>query len=470
MKRLMLISDNPQAAKFFDELSVEEFSVRSCLSSAEALKQDGPTFDLVFIELLLLKNFDSTTKTVEEFQELLAPLKQHFNQARFVILTEQRQMRECNNAIKGGADNYIPHPLRYDELTLVIETEYANLLKGQELKHLEERLDVSAQGLLRSSSSPVMQNVFEKIYAVAKTRTTILLTGASGTGKGALARMTHSQSERSNGPFISIHCGAIPENLIESELFGHEKGAFTGAIKRKLGKFELAHGGTLFLDEIGTITPAVQIKLLKVLQERSFQRVGGEGDIQTDVRIIAATNTNLKEMVKNQQFREDLFYRLNVFPIEVPLLKDRLEDLNSLINLFLKNLNRHYHKKIYSVSESVIQAFKLYSWPGNIRELENLIERAYIMQKGPSLEIESFPREIFDDLPGDTMALPCRHDLPLALARGHAVDEFEKRYLRELLLKNHGKINQSAIDAGISTRQLHKLLSRHELDRKDYRN
>ena len=268
---------------------------------------------------------------------------------------------------------------------------------------------------------------------------------------------------------MSVHCGAIPEGLLESELFGHEKGAFTGAVRRKLGKFELACGGTLFLDEIGTVSPSTQIKLLQVLQERTFSRVGGDEVIEADVRIIAATNDDLRRRCEAGTFRADLFYRLNVFPIEVPPLRHHLEDVPILVDGFLKRFNRLNQRRIDGIEPSVLAALQRYHWPGNIRELENLIERASILESSPLLSAAGFPAELFAaDGPQGGVPPAARHSLHDA--RQAAIEAVERQYLSLKLTEHRGQLNASARSAWIGVRQLHKLMVKYRLRKEDFRN
>jgi transcriptional regulator with GAF, ATPase, and Fis domain len=269
--------------------------------------------------------------------------------------------------------------------------------------------------------------------------------------------------------FIGIHCGAIPDTLLESELFGHEKGAFTGAVRRKLGKFELANRGTIFLDEIGTITPSAQIKLLQVLQDRTFQRVGGETVIEADVRIIAASNKDLGQMVEQGLFRNDLYYRLNVFPIEIPPLRERREDIPQLTEIFLRQMNRFNHRGIHYVHPQVMEAFQRYPWPGNIRELENLVERACILETSSILTPTSFPAELFAGALSGLSAPAGRTGLTLAEARALAVMEAEKSYLQELLARTRGRINRTAESAGVTVRQISKLMRKYNIRKETFR-
>lgn len=319
-----------------------------------------------------------------------------------------------------------------------------------------------------ATQSPNMRRVFEKIRSVTPTIATVLLLGETGTGKGLMAGLIHRHSHRCDSPFVTVHCGAIPDTLIESELFGHERGAFTGADRKKAGKFEMAREGTIFLDEIGTITPSAQIKLLQVLQDGTFSRIGGTEQLHTDARIIAATNADLQRMVESGTFRSDLYYRLNIFPIELPPLRDRKEDLPHLMDLFLANLNRKYGKEIHRLQSGLSEALAEYPWPGNLRELENVFERAYILETGDTLRSDSFPETLMmSSRIAQTIENP--DVLPLADARQLAIDEFERAYLARLLKKHNGRINPSAEEAGVSTRQLSRLIVRHRLDKKGFR-
>ena len=325
----------------------------------------------------------------------------------------------------------------------------------------------SSLAVIQTKSS-TMQTVFAKIRSVAPTKSTVLLTGETGTGKGVLANLIHQHSNRRDAKFVSVHCGAIPDTLLESELFGHEKGAFTGADRRKLGKFEISKGGTIFLDEIGTITPAAQIKLLQVLQDGTFQRVGGEATFNADVRVIAASNMDLEEMCDNGHFRKDLYFRLNVFPVEIPPLRERREDIPHIVEVIIGRLNKFHLKEIRDTHPDVMEGFLNYSWPGNIRELENLIERAYILESSSTLTPESFPLELLTlDAPSAQMELDS--SFTLAQVRRRALEEVEKRYLKELLANQKGKIRESAEVAGITTRQLHKLLTKYGIKKEDFK-
>ena len=280
------------------------------------------------------------------------------------------------------------------------------------------------------TSSAAMREVLDKIALVARTDTTILLTGETGTGKGVIARLIHDSSNRNGESMWSVHCGAIPDSLIESELFGHVKGSFTGAIKTKKGKFEIASKGTIFLDEIGTITAATQIKLLQVLQDRTFQPIGSNRTHTTDVRIIAASNSALDEMANRGEFRSDLYYRLNVFPVEIPPLRQRKEDIELFIHYFLMHFNAKHGKKILGLTDEVLWEFERYDWPGNVRELENLLERACILADTYYLDQSLFPSDMFSSDPArkhqETVVSPLK---TLAETRNEAIRKVETEYL-----------------------------------------
>ena len=321
-----------------------------------------------------------------------------------------------------------------------------------------------------SSNCEAMRVVLEKVRTVAPTRATVLLTGETGVGKGVMAKLIHHWSNRRDRPFVAVHCAAIPETLLESELFGHERGSFTGAHRRKQGKFELADGGTLFLDEVGTITPSAQVKLLDVLQERRFHRVGGEEEVEVDVRVIAASNSDLERMQREGLFRADLFHRLNVFPIQIPPLRERGEDLVPLVAQQLQRLNGLYSKQIEGLDPAVERAFLSYSWPGNVRELENVLERAHILESTTRISPQHIPMEILNAAESHVpVPVPVGSSRTLATVRSEAVAAAERRYLAELLKANEGRIDASARTAGITTRQLRKLLTKHGIRKADFK-
>jgi len=421
-------------------------------------------FDFIFIDIKVILESESKG----EYREFFLPFWELYSTLEIVVICSQDLMREAVNAVKAGANTYLTYPLNAEELTFIIKSIQEYKIMESELDYLRKQFWHPDDLDFIQTKSSLMQKVFEKIKAVAPTKSTVLLTGETGTGKGVFANLIHRHSHRRNNPFISVHCGAIPDTLIESELFGHEKGAFTGADRRRLGKFEIAKGGTVLLDEIGTVSPSAQIKLLQVLQDQTFQRVGGEDILTADVRILAATNIDLKAMCDEGKFRIDLYYRLNVFPIEIPPLRERRDDIPHISQVILKKMNRLHAKHIHSIHPEVMDAFLRYDWPGNIRELENLIERAYILESSSLLTSEGFPAELFE---AETSLASFDIDTSLTLARvrQNAVDDIEKLYLKSLLADKKGRIDFSAKAAGITTRRLHKLMKKYGLRKEEFK-
>jgi DNA-binding NtrC family response regulator len=432
--------------------------------AAAVEKAQKKRFDFVCIDLDML----TIDGTPTDYRKALQPFWSSFPSTEVIIMCPQESLRDAVKAVKAGANTYLNYPINPDEIKLILESIHDYQIMESELDYLRTQFWHIESLEIIHTNSPLMAKVYEKIRAVAPTKSTVLMIGETGTGKGVLAGLIHNHSHRKDNSFISVHCGAIPDTLVESELFGHEKGAFTGADKRKLGKFEIAKGGTIFLDEIGTVTPPAQIKLLNVLQDQIFQRIGGEENIHADVRIIAATNADLKTESEEGRFRKDLYYRLNVFPIEIPPLKQRIEDIPHIVNVILAKLKSSFLKEITGVHPSVMEAFMRYPWPGNIRELENLLERAYILETSSVLTPDSFPSELLDSEPSTTSAT-VDGDVSLAETRRSAVDETERRYLRTVLSKHSGRIKSSAVEAGISTRQLHKLMTKHGIRKEEFK-
>ena len=466
MRTALIASDKPEVYKKIHAALNSECFIDKTTEVNGVLKTLGEKrYDLIFIDLEIL--FRSTQSG--DYANMLQPFKQLCPTVEIVVMARPDMIREMVKAVKAGASDYLTLPLDPDEIQLVTEDIRESIIKESELDYLREQLWKSDSLEMVHTDNADVKEVFKKLRSVAPTKTTVLLSGETGTGKGVLAKIIHRYSNREHAQFICLHCGAVPDTLLESELFGHEKGAFTGALKKKLGKFEIARNGTLFLDEIGTITPSAQVKLLQVLQDGTFSPVGAEKTISTNARIITATNSDLKQMTENGDFRKDLYYRLNVFPIEIPPLRKRKEDIPLLIQFFLKKLSKDFQKNINDIHPQVKEALKKYSWPGNIRELENLLERAYILETSDLLTPESFPAELFEKETSSTV-FPMDTNICLSEARQKAVQGFEKQYLKELMLKNKGKINRSAQEAGISTRQLHKLMLKYGLRKEDFKN
>ncbi|MGA1840916.1 MAG: sigma-54-dependent transcriptional regulator [bacterium] len=468
MKAILIATDNQESCReirncFRAGYKIDEVHDRaSCYELAQKKR-----YEFIFVDIKFLQEI-TNEKGHPDYYRNIQPLWNAFPTVEIIILSWQDLIREVVNAVKAGASNYLTYPINPDEVKFITESIYEAIRMQSELDYLRDKFWHNDSLETVRTNSPVMKKVFDKVRLVAHTKTTVFLTGETGTGKGVIARIIHRHSNRCDNQFISVHCGAIPDTLLESELFGHEKGSFTGAHQRKLGKFEIAHQGTIFLDEIGTITSSAQIKLLQVLQDKTFQRIGGDEILESDVRIIAASNIDLKKLSNEGAFRKDLFYRLNVFPIDIPPLRERIEDLPLLANIFLKRLNKLHLKKISGIHPRVLEAFENYYWPGNIRELENLIERAYILEATSVLTPDSFPSDLFDF---DSIQAKISLDTSLTLSevRQRGIENIEQHYLKELLTLNNGRINDSAKGAGITSRQLHKLLTKYGIRKEEFK-
>lgn len=469
MKPILIMSRQQEVLRFFRDCLRSEYGVDQANDRASAMEMlRKKRYEFIFMDLAILSESVHRNGSYERYKEALKSFWLMYPTIEIIVMASDEMIRDAVMAVKAGASNYLTFPLNPEEVRYVIESTYESRLMQSELDYLRDRFWESESLEIVKTRSPAMKTLYNNIRSVAPTRSTVLLIGETGTGKGVLARLIHRHSNRKDAQFIGVHCGAIPDTLIESELFGHEKGAFTGAVRRRLGKFEIATGGTIFLDEIGTITPAAQIKLLQVLQDGTIHRVGGEEVLETNARVIAATNTDLKRMCDEGRFRKDLYYRLNVFPIEIPPLRERREDIPFLIEAFLARLNKLNAKEIHDVHPEAMEAFNRYSWPGNIRELENLVERAYILETSSVLTPQSFPQELFEST-SRPRYLPSSSSGTLAEVRRKGIEEIERRYLKELLCRNKGKINISAKEAGISTRQLHKLMVKYGIRKEDFK-
>ena len=464
MKDVLVICSDTDVVGLIESTVSQKTRVTDTPDVSTSLASYKGQFDLVFLDVTLLQN-----DVRAEFDHIMLHFRRFSPLVQFVVLAPKQLVRQAVEAVKQGANDYLTYPIDSEEIRLVIETAKQGIARKIELEYLRDRFWKSDWLEIILTHGPDMRRVYETIRSVAPTIATVLLLGETGTGKGLMARLIHRHSQRSEAPFVVVHCGAIPDTLIESELFGHERGAFTGADRRRIGQFEMARGGTIFLDEIGTITASAQIKLLQVLQDGTFSRIGGVEPLRTDARIIAATNADLEQMVDSGTFRRDLFYRLNVFPIEIPPLRQRLEDLPHLIDLFLANLNKKYGKKIRKIYPGILECLQSYSWPGNLRELENMLERAYILETGDILMPERFPDTLIRSSRIAQGLVQRERDLPLAEARQIAIDEFERLYLTRLLEKHRGKIGTSAREADITPRQLSRLIAKHGLEKRNFK-
>lgn len=467
MKKILVITSQAEDLETLNTSSVDVAMevVKDRLTAVEQIKKDEK-YDFFLIDVdYYLENplFDNSSR-----ENLTLNFKDLLPAERTVLLANSEEINTAVELVKTQVAGYLTFPIRTSEIKLLIDQVESQERRSAEIEYLRDQFwDTDSKSYVKTDNEK-MKDVFVKIKDVAPTKSTVLLCGDTGVGKGVIAKLIHKHSSRKSAQFIHVHCGAIPENLIESELFGHEKGAFTGAIKRKIGKFELAHRGTIFLDEISTLSASAQIKLLQVLQDSVFQRVGGESDVKIDIRVIAATNEDLKKLSDEGKFRRDLYYRLNVFPVQIPSLNERTEDIPLLVEVFIKKLNSAYTKEIKGIQPEALQILMKYDWPGNIRELENLVERAYILEKTPLLTAESFPIEIFEQ-DSNSAVLPLNLGLPLAEARSRVLENFERQYLKEILLRTKGRINEAAKIAGIGPRQLNKLMNKYTLLKEEFK-
>jgi DNA-binding NtrC family response regulator len=310
-----------------------------------------------------------------------------------------------------------------------------------------------------------MQEIYDLIEKVAPTDTRVFITGDTGVGKELVAKAIHFNSKRKNQPFVGINCGALAENLLETELFGHEKGAFTGAIRTKRGKFEYAQGGTLFLDEVGDISPGLQVKLLRVTQEKKIERVGGNQEIDVDVRIISATNQTIEEKINRGEFRVELYYRLNVVPIHIPPLRERIDDIPLLVNHFIHIFNRKFNKNMRRVSTQVMSRLMQYDWPGNVRELENVLERAFVITEKDIIDTIIFSHDIAASVSRGAPPYSVDTEIPFKVARAMVEKRFEKAYLQEALNRYGGNVSETARMTGINPRTLWRKIKEYAIER-----
>ncbi len=387
-------------------------------------------------------------------EELLKKTRSMYANLPIIILTGHGTVENAVQAMKDGAYDFLTKPINLEHFAILVKRALSNRELILQHRYMQRELEKRSQFANIIGESAAMHIIFEKVQQVAPTRASILITGESGVGKEVIAEAIHYTSPRKDKPLIKVHCAALTETLLESELFGHETGAFTGAVARKRGRFELAHLGSLFLDEIGEISQSVQIKLLRVLQDKKFERVGGEETIETDVRIIAATNRNLMDDIGTGKFREDLYYRLNVINIHIPPLKERNEDIPLLVAAFIKSFSRENGKNIEGIETKARLALYNYSWPGNVRELRNCIESAVVMCKGTILSLEDLPPHIGQTSGGQSLNL-----LP-----GISLAEGEKEIIRSTLNFNNGNKSKTAEILRIGRKTLHRKIQEYKLD------
>ena len=371
-----------------------------------------------------------------------------------ILLTAYGNIETAVEAMKRGAYDFLAKPVNLDRLELLLRRALAERRLGAENQRLKEQLDSKYGFENILGTSPAMQEVFDTIRQAAPTRATVLIQGESGTGKELVARALHQCGPRAQGPFVPVHCAALSPTLLESELFGHEKGAFTGALERRRGRFEMADGGTLFLDEIGEIDASLQVKILRVLEERKFERVGGTETVSVDVRLVAATNRDLKRMVEAGTFREDLFYRLYVVNLTLPPLRARDGDIVLLAQHYLKALAKEHGKKVGGITSEAMDALLAHPWPGNVRELRNVIERMVVLGTGEKLTVRDLPAALRPGAGGRAGA---------ASGGGGALRDAERQLIEEALRRHKGSRTRAAQELGISRRTLHRKLNEYGL-------
>jgi DNA-binding NtrC family response regulator len=377
-----------------------------------------------------------------------------------IIFTAYAAVNSAVEAIKGGAFDYLAKPFTNDQLLLAVHQALEHRNLSIENTCLKEQLTEQFRFENIIGSSPPMRRILDLLSKVADSEASILITGESGTGKELVARAIHARSSRKSGPFVPVDCASLPDNLLESELYGHEKGAFTGANKVKQGLLEMADTGTVFLDEIGDLPTPLQPKLLRTLQERELRRVGGERAISIDVRVLAATNHDLEQEVVQGHFREELFYRLNVVNVHLPPLRKRTEDIPLLAYYFLETLNERYKKSLDSFSPDVLQLFLLHSWPGNVRELQNVIERAILVTNGTFIEIQDLP---------DSLVVNSYPSPSLKTVRHKAALNVEKPFLIDLLRRHQGNVSAAATEARVPRKAIYRMVKKFGINIASFR-
>ncbi len=454
MQRIHVIDDEPIIHEVLGELlSSEGYSVEISANGPEALKKhETETFDLVLLDLLMpgMNGID-----------VLKELKKRQPDIVIIIITAYASVESAITAMKIGAYDYIQKPFKHDELLLTVKRAVSHKKLQDENIRLKGELKKKFSFSNIIGKSPLIRSVFETIRASAPTRSTILIEGESGTGKELVARAVHVNSDRSQYPFIVVNSGSLPPDLLESHLFGHVKGAFTGATKQKKGLFEAADRGTIFFDEISSVGMETQAKLLRVMQEREFMHLGGTTTVHVDVRIIAATNIDLRNLIRQQQFREDLYYRLNVIKIELPPLRKRKEDVPLLVKHFIDIYSKENKKEITGINDDVMSILMDYDWPGNIRELENLIERAIVLTRSKNITRDILPPSLLEDRKD---SLEDGSEYKDSLDLKVQTQNFQRRAILNALKRAKGVQKKAAQLLGIKPTTLNEMIKRLDID------
>lgn len=462
---ILIVDDDPAICFAFQQtFEAPQYKTLTASNGAEALKmvrKENPA--LVFMDIAMPKLGGL---------EALEEIKNSHPELPVVIITGYGNMQTAIRAMQLGAFDYMTKPLDIEKVRLTTRRVLELLKMRRQIDDLQRRLNEKKawRGTELIGQSPFMQEVYKKIGMVSVTPSTtnVLITGETGTGKELVAKAIHENGPNASEPFIAINCTVLPETLLESELFGHEKGAFTGADHLKPGKFEVAGKGTLFLDEIGDMPVSMQTKLLRVIQERTFERLGSNKPISLAARIITSTHHNLKESVKKEQFREDLYYRLNVIEIKLPPLRERRDDISLLANYFLAKYNERFGKQITYISDEALEALSRSKFPGNIRELENLIERAVALARGNVLTPLCFPPELFGSRSLQTIDVPII-DRNFNTAKQALIKAFEKKFLIQRLTETGGNVSEAARLSGIERQSFQRLMKKHDLSSHEFR-
>jgi DNA-binding NtrC family response regulator len=448
--RVLIVEDDPPARRGLTELvRAWGFAAEGAVDGDEALEKVTSFRPSIILADLVMPRLGGL--------DLLRALKEQLADLTFIMITAQGSVDSAVAAMKEGAYDYLTKPVDPQRLRILLQkiVERQDTLRSVEA--LRRQLRETGHFGRTIGSSPAIRRVYRLVEQAAPTDASVLVSGESGTGKELVAQAIHELSGRSSHPFVAINCAAIPETLLESELFGHERGAFTGAVERRPGCFELAQKGTLFLDEIADMAPAMQAKLLRVLQERIVRRLGAQKELAVDVRIIAATNLNPQKAIDTGRLREDLYYRLNVVAIPVPALRERKEDIPLLVQAFISDFNARDNKTVRAVEPEASRILQRYDWPGNIRELRNVIERATILAQGEFIEAQHLPPDLSSDRP--------RPSPGLALTPGMTVDEAERQLIEMTLAHTRNNKTRAAEILGISLKTLHNKLQRFKLGR-----
>lgn len=460
---VLVVDDQENVRRQLKMVLEDDYSVLQAASRVEALaKVKQEKIDVVICDLHMPPNESEITEGLAVLEGLREHRIKTGRNIPVIVVTGDDSREAAMEVAQRTAYAPLPKPFTADNILILVRN-------AAEVSSLREQVNLlkDAEGGI-VGSAPALRRIMDQTRAVAETSATVLITGESGTGKEVLARHIHSISPRKNDPFIACNIAALPESLVESELFGHEKGAFTGATTRREGRFELANNGTLFLDEIGELTPAMQVKLLRVLQERQFERLGGKQLITVDIRVIAATNRNLEEMVDNGQFRADLYYRLNIVNLELPPLRGRLDDIPILADHFARKASAKHEKPVAKLTPAFVEKLTQYRWPGNIRELENVIERAVVISSTSDLDLDSLPAKILNQAPpavpaASTPTAPqlelINGALPPDLSFESAITDFKRQLVRQALRECHSSRSEAAQRLKISRQYLHRLIN-----------